>query len=162
MKKDNSFMGKRQGSDSVVQRAIERILIERVKNVLDVNNLELNKTLYLKANPKTSIEPDFYSEEKRIIGEVHSHLGKLKPAQMNKVASDVLKMLLFEEDRGEVYNKYLVVCSKEEEVQLTGNSHVAQAIRNHNIKVLCFDIDDEAINALRIAMKEQSLINLKE
>ena len=38
---------------------------------------------YLSVNTDNNvlIRPDFYSDKYRIIGEIHAHIGKLKPAQ---------------------------------------------------------------------------------
>lgn len=39
------------------------------------------------------IEPDFYSKEEKIVGEIFAHHGKTKGGQNHKVAQDILKML---------------------------------------------------------------------
>lgn len=62
--------------------------------------------------------PDFYSVENKIIGEIHAHIGRLKGAQPDKIASDVLKMLFYEKVSGCNWKKYIAVCSKEELEQL--------------------------------------------
>ncbi len=94
---------KRTKSDSVVQIKIEENQIKKIKDVISVDFLEANPKLQYKQAPSVSIEPDFYSEEDLIIGEVHSHVGKLKPAQQKKIAADILKMLSYEEDYGKKF-----------------------------------------------------------
>lgn len=50
--------------------------------------------------------PDFYSEKDHIIEEIHTHLGRLKPAQLHKIEGDILKMLFFEKgQKGVKYTK---------------------------------------------------------
>lgn len=150
---------KRKQSDSSVQRSIEILLFEKTKEALEIDNLDANHAVRLKSDPNIVIRPDIYSEKERIIGEIHTHLGKLKPAQLHKVAADVLKMLVFEEDYGEPFRKILVICSKEEESQLKGQSFVAHVIREYNIDILCYDeLASEDMKALENAMKEQNLM----
>ena len=104
---------KRTGSKSDVQQEIEKKLLERLKSKLELNAADLknNPTLSL-SNEKATIEPDFYSEERRMIGEVHSHLGKLKAAQKHKISNDILKMLLFEKIRNGTFKKSLLYAMK--------------------------------------------------
>ena len=52
-------------------------------------------------NPKISvgdshlsyIQPDFYSKNHKIIGEIFVHIGEMKKAQSNKISNDIMKML---------------------------------------------------------------------
>lgn len=62
----------------------------------------------------TYIQPDFYSEEPGIIGEIFAHIGKPKKAQDNKIANDIWKMLLLEKITGKQFRKVIVVCDEAE------------------------------------------------
>ena len=62
-------------------------------------NLEKNKKIFLADNAFIYIQPDFYSEEDHVIGEIFAHIGKSKKAQDNKNANDILKMLLLEKKK---------------------------------------------------------------
>lgn len=66
-------------------------------------------------NDSVHIEPDFYSEEQSVIGEIFSHIGGNKRRQSTKVANDILKMLLIEKDRCISFRKIIVVCDEQEE-----------------------------------------------
>ena len=48
--------------------------------------------------------PDFYSKEDLIIGEVYTHLSRLKPEQMYKIEVDILKLLFLEKEQKGVVN----------------------------------------------------------
>ena len=102
-------MTKRKESDSSFQREIEKAILQDIKTHLGITELSTNVILHLKNNDKVTIIPDIYSEEECIIGEIHTHPGKLKTAQRNKVATDLLKMLLYETDFGKPFCKILVV-----------------------------------------------------
>lgn len=66
------------------------------------------------------IEPDSYSEEHSIIGEVFAHIDRNKTGPKDKIANDILKIILFEKDRGRSFRKIIVVCDEEQEKTLTG------------------------------------------
>jgi hypothetical protein len=111
--------------------------------------LNEEKTVYIK--------PDFYSEEKRIVGEIHTHKGRLKPAQRHKVAGDVLKMLLLDKVHDTTYTKYIVVCSDEEEKQLKGDSHLAFTLKTFKIEVKKITLSEELDKKLEETMKNQDM-----
>lgn len=102
-------MGNLHKSSSHVQRQAEDVIFQKVRDLLCVE-LERNKKIYLADNAFTYMQPDFYSEEHRIVGEIFAHIGKPKKAQDNKIANDILKMLSLEKVTGKSYRKILVVC----------------------------------------------------
>lgn len=144
-------------SDSKVQREAEEIIFENLKSKLKCDDLQSNVRILISKSNNIWICPDFYSEEKYIIGEIHIHLGKLKSAQLHKIEGDILKMLLFEKcHNGERYRKMIVVCDIEEYNQLMGNSFVAEAIRQFDIELYYVSLEQTQINKIQQAMQEQN------
>ena len=146
-------MYKSTDGNSSVQQRIEAEILSKLETEFGV--LEKNQNLPLPEDPDVKIRPDFYSESKKIIGEIHSHLGKLKPAQKHKVAADILKLHLFDPDH--LFQKYYVVCSKEEYNLLQGKSYLAAAVKEYGIKVKYVDIGTESRADLQDAMKKQNM-----
>lgn len=140
-----------------IQIEIEKNQLKRFQEQYGIPSLQHNPFLRLKNNPNCVIMPDFYSEADGIIGEIHTHPGKLKPAQSDKVAADVLKMIMFEKDCGKELKKYLIVCSEEEQIQLTGSSNLAEAIRLFGIEVLYMPLTAAEIEKLKQAVERQDL-----
>lgn len=104
--------------------------------------------------------PDFYSEKDYIIGEIHTHLGRLKPVQLHKIEGDILKMLLFEKgQKGVKYTKMIVVCDMQEYEQLQGKFFVAEAIRQFDIELEYISLSKERIVQLQNVMENQNLVN---
>ena len=134
------------------------MLFEKVRSFLGVESLEQNKKLTLSQNSKVHIEPDFYSAERGIIGEIHAHVGRLISAQLDKIASDILKMLLFDRDSGRIHEKYIVVCDQDEYNQLSATSSVSEIIRQFNIRLLCFDLGKETCDRILKAMRKQNFL----
>ena len=87
-------MGKRNDSRSDVQKDVEKYVFEQICEQLGDTTIVDNARLSIDADGKIIICPDFYSEESKIIGEIHAHIGRLKGSQPDKIASDILKMLL--------------------------------------------------------------------
>lgn len=143
-------------SDSSVQREIENILFCRIQSELNVK-LEQNPIITL--NSDVRLQPDFFSAEAQIIGEIHSHSGRLKPAQLHKIEADILKMILLEKVLKKNFTKYIVICSDEEYEQLNGKSFVAEAIRQFEINVKNYKLSEADNTKLEAAMYAQNLIN---
>lgn len=151
-------MIKRDDSKSDVQKNIEKYMFEQIKIILKDSSLVSNVKVQLDDHGSTFIFPDFYSEQNKIIGEIHAHIGRLKGAQPDKIASDVLKMLLYEKSSGYEWNKYIAVCSKEEFDQLRGNSFLADAIREFGVELLFVDLPADMRSVLSECMKRQSFL----
>ena len=95
-------------SSSHVQMHAEDILFQKIAALLDIS-LERTPKIFLADNAFTYMQPDFYSATDNVVGEIFAHIGKPKKAQDNKIANDILKMLLLEKTTGEQYRKIIVV-----------------------------------------------------
>lgn len=145
----------RKHGDSSTQREIERVILDELKQRFCAEDWMENVTLPLPFKSDVQIKPDFYSEKHKIIGEIHAHLGKLKSAQMHKVAADILKLHLFDPDHA--YQKYFVVCDQKEYEQLQGNSYLAAAISQFEIELIYIELDENRRADLQNAMKRQNM-----
>ena len=144
-------------SSSHVQIQVEELLFNKLKDVLNVN-LDKNKKIFLADNSFTYIQPDFYSEE-GVVGEIFAHIGKPKKAQDNKIANDILKMLLLEKKTNKKYRKIIVVCDEEEQKKLQGLSALAESIREFGIEIMYIEIDENVRNQIIEAQKLQRMTN---
>lgn len=145
-------------SSSHVQMQAEELIFKKVENILNLK-LEKNKKIYLADNKYTYIQPDFYSSEKNIIGEIFAHIGKPKKAQDNKIANDVLKMLLLEKTTGKEYRKIIAVCDEAEKKKLQGDSVLAESIRQFGIEIMFIEIDEHIREQILEAQKLQKMTN---
>ena len=145
-------------SSSHVQNQAEQVMFHKVEELLDVK-FEKNKRIYLADNPFTYMQPDFYSEERSIVGEIFAHIGKPKKAQDNKIANDILKMLLLEKITGKRYRKFIAVCDISEKKKLEGKSVLAESIRHFDIEILYVEIDEELKKQILEAQTLQKMTN---
>ena len=146
-------------SSSHVQQKAEDVMFQKVRELLCVE-LERNKKIYLADNAFTYMQPDFYSEEHRIVGEIFAHIGKPKKAQDNKIANDILKMLLLEKTTGLQYRKILVVCDIAEKKKLEGQSVLAESIRHFGVEVMYVEIDADMQKQILAAQELQKMTNV--
>lgn len=145
-------------SSSIEQMQAEDIIFALTEKILGTS-LEKNKKIYLADNVFTYIQPDFYSDERLIIGEIFAHIGKPKKAQDNKIANDILKMLLLEKITGQHYRKVIVVCDAAEKKKLEGLSALAESIRQFGVEILMVDIDADLRTRLIEAQDRQKMTN---
>ena len=148
-----------QKSSSIEQVLAEEKIFTLVEKSLNVS-LEMNPKLYLSNNEYTYIQPDFYSAEHCIIGEIFAHIGKPKKAQDNKIANDILKMLLLEKITGKQYKKIIVICDEMEEKKLRGASALSESIRQFGIEIMYIQIDDQLRQEILSAQERQRMTNV--
>lgn len=145
-------------SSSHIQIQAEELIFGEVEKLLDIK-LDKNPKVYLADNAFTYIQPDFYSEKENVIGEIFAHIGKPKKAQDNKIANDVLKMLLLEKITGKNFRKIIAVCDVSEKKKLQGQSVLAESIRRFDIEIIHIEIDDDLRKQIVEAQELQKMIN---
>lgn len=145
-------------SSSHVQMDAEDVIYHKVEDLLHIK-FERNMKLYLADNPFTYMQPDFYSTEHCIVGEIFVHIGKPKKAQDNKIANDILKMLLLDKITGKHYRKIIVVCDIDEKKKLDGKSVLAESIRQFGIEVMYVEIAKEMQQQILNAQALQEMTN---
>lgn len=148
-------MENRGKSNSIEQQMAEHIIFEKVKNWLGKDLVE-NPKIFV---GQTYMQPDFYSKDDGIIGEIFAHIGKPNKGQDNKIANDILKMLLLEKTENHIYRKILVVCDEEEMQKITGTSILAECIRQFDIEVKMIHIGTDLRNTLITAQQRQRMVN---
>lgn len=145
-------------SSSHVQMQAEELIFGEVEKNLSIK-LDKNPKLYLADNAFTYIQPDFYSKEANIIGEIFAHIGKPKKAQDNKIANDILKMLLLERITGKTFRKIIAVCDISEKKKLQGQSVLAESIRQFNVEIMYIEIDEDTRKQIVEAQELQKMTN---
>ena len=149
-------MDKRSKSSSHVQRHAEDVIFPLLEEKL---GLVLEKNQKIVLSDAAHIEPDFYSESGKVVGEIYSHIGTPKPGQQRKIANDILKLLLLEKATGEKFRKIIVVCDEAVHRYLIGKSFVAESIRQFDIEVLLVEVPSELKSEILLAQKDQEMVN---
>ena len=146
-------------SSSHIQIQAEEMMFSKIEHLFEIK-FEKNKKIYLADNTYTYIQPDFYSEEFSIVGEIFAHIGKPKKAQDNKISNDILKMLLLDKISGKQYRKIIAVCDKKEMKKLMGQSVLAEGIRQFGVEVILVELDEDMRNKILKAQEIQRMTNI--
>jgi hypothetical protein len=102
-------------SDSTLQQGKEEKIIEKFLNLFYPSILETNheKTFTLETSSKTKMQLDLYLKEAKVIGEVYVTELPFNSGRKRKFQSDILKMITFEKQTGEHYDKFYFLTADE-------------------------------------------------
>jgi hypothetical protein len=126
----------RHASDSAEQRASETCLIEALAHDLDIQ--------IAPGTPEglggPMVKLDGYSREHRVLAEAYAHYGELKPAQRQKIAADVLKMVYVERVLGGTWRKYLCLADGNAQDLVLRSGWLAEAARTFGIEARVYPL----------------------
>ena len=143
-------------SNSEEQRSIENYVIREIERILGFP-LERNVSVQLADN--IYINPDFYSNDQTIVGEIYAHVVTLKVGQQRKISQDILKLLLLDKSKDVSYRKIITVVDDTVEKYLKGKSFIAESIRQFGIEIIRINLSDELYCTIQNAQSRQNLIN---
>jgi hypothetical protein len=102
---------------------------------------------------------DGFDEKNEVACEIYSRLGRLKGSQPDKVASDILKLNLIEQDRGSMWRKILCFASAEAAKTVQGNSWLATAVERFGIEIHVIPLPEAEKDLLLAAQARQVMVN---
>ncbi|RKJ41686.1 hypothetical protein D7X94_02405 [Acutalibacter sp. 1XD8-33] len=155
MKRNMEARNNQHKSSSMEQQRAEEIILKQVCRWLGME-LEHGPKIFVGS---TFMQPDFYSKEEGVIGEISAHIGRTNKAQDNKIANDLLKMLLLEKLEGRNYRKIIVVCDENVYAKLCGTSILAQCVQEFGVEVKMMDIDGNLRADIVSAQTRQRMVN---
>jgi hypothetical protein len=145
-------------SDSRIQRDIEAKIIKIVEDKLGAVFDKEKKTII----KDVCFEFDFFSKDKKIIGEIYAGIDNLSAGPRKKVITDCFKMVFADTLLEEEYEKHLVFIDDAIMNKFTGDSWICKAIDSYNIKPYVITLDADSIRALKNAREGQKTGNRKK
>jgi hypothetical protein len=129
--------------------------------------IELNRCLGLSLAPEklplgeaVSVDIDGIDRNNSVMCEIYAHLGTLnKKGQRDKVATDVLKMLLAERHLGGSWRKIYCFNNEAAAAVLRGNSWLARAAKVFGVQEQVVSLTEEVNASLRAAQARQEMVN---
>lgn len=115
-------------------------------DMLDAVNRKRRLTLRpeaLKLKHGIRVELDGYDPDTRSLCEVYAHIGPLKGSQPDKIASDILKMLLVENDLGGRWHKIYCFADEAAAEKLKGDSWLACVARQFAVEPETVDLPED-------------------
>lgn len=143
-------------SNSEEQRSIENYVIREIERIL---GCPLERNVSAQLTDDIYINPDFYSNDHTIVGEIYAHVGALKVGQKRKISQDILKLLLLDKSKDVSYRKIITVVDDTVEKYLKGKSFIAESIRQFGIEIIRINLPDELYCTIQNAQLRQNLIN---
>lgn len=142
-------------SDSSAQRSAEDALISLLSTKLGFSVLSASLTL----ESGCSVKVDGINREHRFLCEVYCRIGKLKPAQLHKVASDILKLSMLERALGGSWRKAICFADEDAASALRNRSWLAVAAKEVNVEVVVLALPAAARAAVLSAQECQFMTN---
>ncbi len=141
-------------SSSHVQKEVE---IEVVSKIQEEENF-INDV-----QPDIECKFDFYSKNKKIIGEIYAGIEEIKSGSDRKIKTDCFKLIYAEKVlskrilSNKKYRKILVFVDENimKKFDMNSNSWCAKAIREFGIETRFIEIDKELLIKLKVAKKLQ-------
>jgi hypothetical protein len=142
-------------SDSTEQRSAEIALRELINIALDC---ELNpETLDLGSGVKINV--DGIDRSNRILCEVYSRIGRLKGSQPDKVAGDMLKLMLAEKILGGTWRKLICLADLDAAKSFQGRTWLGAAIKTFGFELHVIDLPSNVRECLLAAQMRQVMVN---
>jgi hypothetical protein len=142
-------------SDSLAQRSAETALLVELGRVLGFtvagDRIDLHDGCFANV--------DGINREHRFICEVYSRIGKLQAAQVEKVASDVLKRSVLERALGGKWRKAMCFADETAATVLRNRSWLAKAARDMNVEVIVAMLPKDVREAVLAAQVRQFMTN---
>jgi len=145
----------RHVSDSAEQRDAEAAVIKLLE-------LEVGCSLGEESVPLGGgalMKIDAVNREHHILCEVYSRIGKLKGSQPDKLASDMLKLLLAESALGGAWRKIVCLADTEAAKCVQGRSWLAVAARQMGFEVKIVSLPPGIREQLLAAQRRQVMVN---
>ncbi len=149
---------RRRDSRSTEHRAAE---IEILKLLSEHLGVTLRGKKRISVGHQKEVEVDGHCKEPKIIVEIYAHVGKLKSAQVNKIAKDFLKFQLIRAEVGFFQDSQCIfVCVCESVRRGIRDCWLAAAAKTFGIEIIYLQIDTEQKAVLRSAQHRQNHLNL--
>ncbi len=105
------------------------------------------------------VQLDGYNETEAVLCEVYARIGTLKSSQSDKVSSDILKMLLVENELKRKCKKHYCFASDKAAAKFRGKSWLASTIKKFEIEIHVFELSTEISKSIIQAQNRQVMIN---
>ena len=145
-------------SDSLAQRTAETVALAELNRALNLNL----KTAVVNLPNKTLVQIDGFDEDAKVACEIYAHVGKLKGSQVNKLARDILKLILVQKHLGGTWRKIICFVDEEASKSLKNASWLASTCSVFEVAVELAQIPEETKQSLIEAQSRQKMVNTND
>lgn len=142
-------------SSSVEHQVIESTILATLNEKLGLDLVPMRLAL----GESSSVQLDGLDEKCQAVCEVYARIGRLKGSQPDKVASDILKLCLFEQFRGSAWRKIVCFACPEAAKMFQGRSWLAAAVKLFGVEVHVISLPESERIKLLSAQARQVMVN---
>jgi len=145
-------------SDSFAQRTVEPLALAELNRELKLNL----RPAVVKLPNDTRVQIDGFDEAAKIACEIYARVGKLKGSQPDKLASDILKLILVERHLCGKWQKIICFVDEDASKSLKNLSWLASTCDIFKIEVRVVQITELTRQSLLEAQSRQKMINVAD
>jgi len=142
-------------SDSVAQRTAEAALLADLERQLGFPV----RSERIRLDDGCVADVDGINREHRFLCEIYSRIGKLQAAQVEKVASDILKLTFLARTLGGNWRKVVCFADNTAANTLRNRSWLAAAARAAGVEVIVANLPPDVREAVLKAQAQQVMVN---
>jgi hypothetical protein len=144
-------MSQRHPSDSTEQQLAEALVLSAL-NAKYHASMEPGRVVL---GAGACIDVDGIDHNRNYMCEIYCRIGQLKPAQLHKVSSDILKLSLAENRLGGKWTKLIVFVDAKAQESVTGRSWRSAAAAQHGVEFVVVDLPPRTREEILAAQARQ-------
>ncbi len=145
----------RHASDSLEQREAESAVLELVQAKLGCALVPESFSI----GDGVSVKLDGINRDRHVLCEIYCRIGRLKGSQPDKVAADMLKLVLVERALGGQWQKLICFADNDAAKSFRGKSWLAAAVTRMGFEILVVELPAEVREQLIAAQRRQVMVN---
>lgn len=145
----------RHASDSLEQREAEVVVLKLVQHELGCDLASES----LAIGDGVSVRLDGINRDRHVLCEIYCRIGRLKGSQPDKVAADMLKLVLVERALGGQWRKLICFADHDAAKSFRGKSWLAAAVTRMGFEILVVELPAEVKTQLIAAQRRQVMVN---
>ncbi|PZS20248.1 MAG: hypothetical protein DLM57_01955 [Pseudonocardiales bacterium] len=144
-----------------MQTAAEAAIVDATAVHLGIDLLRHREATTISLGKDVRVEVDAASPDRSVVVEACARQGRLKGAQLRKVAQDILKLALLQEgSESKSIERFIVFASTEAEQSVKG--WVREAAERFGIRFLVVDVPQELRDSILTAQSRQVMVNVDQ
>jgi hypothetical protein len=145
-------------SSSAVQREAEVSIVAAASATLSVDLVQDRDITSIAIGTDSHVEVDGATRDRSVVVEAYARQGKLRGAQLKKIAQDVLKLATIKDEMGRDETR-AVIAFADEDARRSIGGWVRQAADRFGVELITVEISAELREKILAAQRRQVMIN---
>ncbi len=150
--------GDNHPSSSAVQLEAEVSIVAAASTTLSADLVRERDITSIPVGAGAHVEVDGATRDRSVVVEAYARQGKLKGAQLKKIAQDVLKLAVIKDELGRAGTRAVIAFADESARQSTGG-WVREAADRFGVELLTVEVSAELRQKILAAQRRQVMVN---